>query len=206
MSTLLRYSLAVAGFLLAVQPALAESLKSGTHVPAVPPSLEPPAGYSLFFQGHAQGTQNYICLATSSGLAWTFIGPQATLYRTSKGEIHRQLTTHFLGGNPSEAGLLRPTWQHSIDSSRVWARSVAASSDPAFVEPGAIPWLLLQAAGVEKGPDGGWFLAQTAFIQRLNTSGGLAPTTGCTQPTQIGTLVFVPYEADYLFYRTRHRR
>jgi hypothetical protein len=185
---------------------MAETLKPGTRVPAVPPSLEPPAGHVLFFQGHAEGTQNYICLATSSGMAWTFIGPQATLYRAFKGELHQQLTTHFLSGNPSEAGLLRPTWQHSVDTSRVWARSLAASSDPAFVEPGAIPWLLLQAAGVEKGPDRGPFLAQTAFIQRLNTSGGLAPAIGCTQPTQTGTMVFVPYAADYLFYKARHRR
>ena len=43
----------------------------------------------------------------------------------------------------------------------------------------------------------------TTFIQRVNTSGGLAPPTGCTAPADIGHQAFVPYTADYVFYAKR---
>jgi Protein of unknown function (DUF3455) len=39
------------------------------------------------------------------------------------------------------------------------------------------------------------------FIQRVNTEGGLAPATGCDSPTDIGNKRFVPYKADYVFYK-----
>ena len=45
-----------------------------------PPGLEVPAGHTLFLQGSAIGTQNYICLPTDSGFGWVFFGPQATLF------------------------------------------------------------------------------------------------------------------------------
>jgi hypothetical protein len=41
----------------------------------------------------------------------------------------------------------------------------------------------------------------TRFIQRLNTDGGAAPSTGCVRPTDIGKKEFVPYTADYIFYK-----
>ena len=48
--------------------------------PPVPPNLEVPAGNQAFLEGHAIGTQNYICLPSGSGFAWTLFGPQATLF------------------------------------------------------------------------------------------------------------------------------
>ena len=75
-----------------------------------------------------------------------------------------------------------------------------SSSDPDFVAPGAIAWLLLQVVGAQDGPDGGDTLTATTFIQRLNTSGGVAPSTGCTSSTDVGHQAFVPYTADYFFY------
>jgi hypothetical protein len=44
-------------------------------------------------------------------------------------------------------------------------------------------------------------LTKTTFIQRLNTSGGLAPTTGCTSSTDLGNEAFVHYTANYFFYQ-----
>jgi hypothetical protein len=38
-----------------------------------------------------------------------------------------------------------------------------------------------------------------AFVQRINTAGGLAPTGGCDAST-VDTLVRIPYSADYYFY------
>ena len=80
-------------------------------------------------------------------------------------------------------------------------RGDPSSSDPAFVAPGAIPWLLLQVVGAQDGPTGGDKLSETTFIQRLNTSGGIAPSTGCAMATDVGKRAFVPYTADYFFYK-----
>jgi hypothetical protein len=169
--------------------------------PPVPDSIHVPAGHRLFLAGHAFGTQNYICLPSGASVGWTLFGPQATLFHNDA----RQVMTHFLSPNPDEAGTLRATWQHSVDTSAVWARAIASSSDPGFVAPGAIPWLLLEVVGVEGGPTGGSRLTATTYVHRLNTAGGIAPATGCSQSANVGSRIFVPYEADYFFYRERRR-
>lgn len=186
----------VLGLAFSTSPAQAQN---GIDVPPVPLNIEVPPGHVPFLQGHAVGTQNFVCLVTKGGFAWTFVGPQATLFDPLSGD--QQLTTHFLSVNPVDT-TARPTWQHSVDSSKVWGRVAASSADPNFVEPGAIPWLRLAAAGSESGPGGGSLLAQTTFIQRLNTSGGVAPSTGCRNANDIGTMALVPYTADYIFYTT----
>ena len=55
-------------------------------------------------------------------------------------------------------------------------------------------------AGVQDGPTGGDTLTATTFIQRPNTSGGVAPSIGSASPTDVGNKAFVPYTADYFFY------
>ena len=105
-------------------------------------------------------------------------------------------------------GLIRATWQHR-DTSTVWAKvnvnddgSLGLSTDPAFVEKDAVAWLLLKVVGAEDGPTGGDTLSHnTTFIQRLNTSGGIAPATGCSSLADVGHQVLMPYTADYFFYR-----
>lgn len=182
-------------------PALAQSQARETHgVPAVPPLLEVEDGYSPFLVAHAVGTQNYACVPTATGIAWKQFAPQATLFRQVRDELRQQLTTHFLSANPDEYGVARPTWQDSSDSSRVWGKLNQSSLDVAFVQPGAIAWLLLDVVGAEAGPTGGGYLAKAKFIQRVNTVGGIAPSTGCDAST-IGAIALVPYEADYVFYR-----
>jgi hypothetical protein len=109
------------------------------EVPPVPSNLEVPAGHAVFLEGQAVGTQNYVCLPTATGVAWKFLGPQATLFLTFRGGFQQQITTHFLSANPAESATPRPTWQHSFDSSQVWGRAAASSLDPNFVAPGAIP-------------------------------------------------------------------
>jgi len=169
--------------------------------PPVPDSIRVPAGDRLFLAGHAFGTQNYICLPSGAGFAWALFSPQATLFHNDA----RQVMTHFLSPNPEEAGTLRATWQYSVDTSAVWARAIASSSDSGFVAPDAIPWLLLEVVGADGGPTGGRRLTVATYIQRLNTAGGIAPATGCSQSANVGSRTFVPYEADYFFYRDQHR-
>jgi hypothetical protein len=169
--------------------------------PPVPAGIQVPAGHRAFLEGHAVGTQNYICLPSGATFGWILFGPQATLFDRAD----NQAMTHFLSANPDEGGTLRATWQHSRDTSAVWAMMTGTSSDPNFVEPGAIPWFRLQVVGAEDGPNRGDRLSGATYIQRLNTSGGLAPSTGCTLSTDVGKRAFVPYTADYLFYRAQGR-
>ena len=187
------YLVLVAGVCLAM---LSPGLYAQAAGPDVPFNLEVPAGHTLFLRGRAIGTQNYICLADDDGFAWAFVGPQATLFK-----FKRQIITHFLSPNPDEEGLARATWQHSRDTSTVWAGTIQSSGDPDFVKPGAIPWFLLQVVGAEPGPAGGTRLTETSYIQRIRTSGGVAPEAGCDQVSNVGARAFVPYKAHYLFYK-----
>ncbi|WP_442498254.1 DUF3455 domain-containing protein [Methylobacter sp. sgz302048] len=175
------------------QPVHADSVTP----PPVPADIQVPAGNKAFLVGHAEGTQDYICLPSGSGFAWTFFGPQATLFNDND----KQIITHFLSPNPFEADASRVTWQQSQDTSTVWGAGIASSSDPDFVQPGAIPWLLVQVVGAQDGPTGGGKLTETTFIQRLNTSGGTAPSAGCDLSTDIGKKALVRYTADYFFYK-----
>jgi hypothetical protein len=173
------------------------SLSWPAHADPVPASIQVPAGNTAFLEGHAIGTQNYICLPSGAGFAWTFFGPQATLF----GDDDEQVITHFLSPNPTEGGTPRATWQHSQDTGTVWAVAIASYSTPGFTARGDIPWLLLRVVGAQDGPTGGQTLTHTTFIQRLNTSGGVAPSAGCSMSTDVGRRSLVPYTADYLFYK-----
>ena len=166
--------------------------------PSVPDGIGVEAGNKLFLVGHALGTQNYICLPSGSGFAWTLFTPQATLFDGDLGQV----ITHFFSPNPEENGAIRATWEDSRDSSAVWASAVKSSTDAAFVAPDAIPWVKLKKVGVLAGPAGGDRLTATSFVQRVNTAGGVAPSTGCGSLAEVGKKAFVPYTADYFFYKS----
>jgi hypothetical protein len=188
---------AFAGVLILVLPAMTAGASQATITPPpVPANIQVPAGNKAFLAGHAVGTQNYICLPSGSGFAFSLFTPQATLFN----DDHRQIITHYFSPNPFESGTIRATWQSSRDTSKVWGAVSASSTDPAFVAPGAIPWLLVTVVGAQAGPTGGDTLTPTTFIQRLHTSGGVAPSTGCASSTDVGSRAFVPYTADYVFY------
>ena len=178
------------------QPALADTITP----PAVPDGLGVETGNKPFLVGHAFGTQNYICLPSGGGFAYSLFTPEATLLH----DEGNQVITHFFSPNPdpSDNGTTRATWEHSRDSSRFFGSVVQQSSDSRFVAPGAISWVLLARAGVQAGPTGGDVLTKTTFVQRVNTAGGVAPSTGCASSADVGRKAFVPYTADYFFYRS----
>lgn len=186
--------LIVAAAIAAAKPVAAEPAKAA---PAVPSNLVVDDGSRVFLVAHAHGTQNYVCLPNAAGFAWTLYGPQATLFDDNG----KQLITHFLSANPIESGVLRPTWQHSDDTSGVWAAAVEVSTDANFVAPGAIPWLLLDVVGAQYGTPSGHKLSYATHVQRVNTAGGVAPAGGCSAAGDVGRKVLVPYLADYVFYR-----
>jgi hypothetical protein len=166
--------------------------------PDVPGNLVVPDDVRPYIMARAEGTQNYVCMATGNkSVSWVFHGPQATLFDAADAQV----MTHFLSPNPAENDAARATWQDSRDTSAVWAVAIASSSDQAYVAPGSIPWLLLRVVGVRLGPTAGDRLAQTQYIQRVNTQGGVAPAAGCRSATDAGKRALVPYTTDYVFYR-----
>jgi hypothetical protein len=129
----------------------------------------------------ARGVQVYQCRATpgaaSGPMQWVFVAPQADLFDADG----RRVGTHFDG----------PRWQ-ADDGSRI-VGSVKARVDAPRA--GAIPWLLLTAAS--EGRDGRF--SRVAQVQRINTTGGAAPETGCGAGSVVAS-VSVPYTADYVFF------
>jgi Protein of unknown function (DUF3455) len=167
--------------------------------PSVPDKLHPPEGNEPFLIGHAFGTQDYVCAASGSGVAFVLTTPEAVLFDNPA----RRIINHYFSANPFEAGTVRATWQSTRDSSAFWGKLSAMAtsvSDPEFVAPDAIAWVLLSRAGILEGLEGGGSLAATTFVQRVNTVGGLAPSFGCLSPDDVNTTAFVPYEADYVFF------
>lgn len=188
---------------------LALACAFGTVTHAAAQGITPPQGNSAFLVGHAEGSQGYVCLPTSTGgTSWTINAarPEATLFTKVFGQDF-QIITHFasINANPNENATLpvplsgNATWQSSFDTSKVWAKAVAsipAGSDPSCPNAGSIACLLLQSVGNQQGPTGGKLLANVTFVQRLNTNGGSAPTTACS----VGQTQLVPYTADYFFF------
>ena len=167
--------------------------------PPVPAILNPPDGSEVFLIGHAFGTQDYVCAPSGAGFAFVLTTPEAVLFDNPA----RRVINHFFSANPFERGTVRATWQSTRDGSAFWGKLSASATfekNPEFVAKDAIAWLGLSQAGVLEGLGGGGILATTTFVQRVNTVGGLAPTTGCSSPDDVGTTAFVPYQADYVFF------
>lgn len=195
-SMILAAAAALAFTISSPQPAYADDVITP---PPVPANIQVPAGNVPYLVGHAAGTQNYVCLPSGDTFRYTLFTPQATLFNDDMEEI----MTHYFGPNPDEGGTIRAAWQHSQDTSTVWGQVMPgnSSTDPKYVAPGAIAWLLVTIVGDQAGPTGGDKLTQTTYIQRVNTSGGVAPSTGCSSASNIGSQAFVPYTTDYYFYK-----
>jgi hypothetical protein len=72
----------------------------------------------------------------------------------------------------------------------------ARTVPPVTVTASAIPWLILSAVPTDTVGPG--IFARTTYVQRVNTTGGLAPAT---PPTALGQEARVAYTAEYFFYR-----
>ena len=140
----------------------------GTHGRDVPEAIKVPAGNKKIAVMPARGVQTYQCAAG----AWTFLQPDAILRNHGVAEV-----LHSKG----------PVWTSVRDGSSVTAAAQASSPVP-----NSVPQLLLKSTA-NRGPG---LLAGVTFVQRLNTTGGVAPTGTCTD----GATASVPYTADYAFW------
>lgn len=162
-------------------PPAPTSAERKTEFPKSPPELQVPPNSSLVLKARGKGVQIYECVAKPDDkktFAWKLKAPEADLFSDS-GE---KVAHHFAG----------PSWQAS-DGSSVLGSVMSKADAP---DAGAIPWLLLTSVG--KGPG---LFANVMHIQRLDTSGGKAPDSGCDQAhAKTKAEVRVPYEATYYFY------
>ena len=157
---------------------LAVSLDDVIEAPALPAGCEQlavPAGNEVAYKVYASGVQVY----RWNGTAWALFGPEANLFASANYRGH--VGTHYVG----------PTWESNSGSFVVSSGSTAIPCTP---DPTAIAWLRLTAI-TTSGP--GVFDGVT-FIQRVNTVGGLRPTT---PGTSIGQEVKSPYTTEYYFYK-----
>lgn len=148
----------------------------------IPKALKVPNAKAIEIVG-ASGVQIYECRAKrdhTDQAEWSFVGPEAELFDSGGSRIGR----HYAG----------PHWE-ATDGSRVMGTVAARSDAPSSSD---IPWLLINARNVSQG---GRFAGIT-HIQRVNTSGGVAPAFGCNMGN-IGTSVRVPYTTDYVMLNAR---
>jgi hypothetical protein len=147
-------------------------------------------GPTLKFKAHAIGDQIYTCTGTTSSAgdggadagvttyAWALKQPDAKLYD----DTNTQIGTHGLG----------PNWTSTKDASVVTAAKVAGVASTLS---DAIDWLELKA----NGHTGAGVFSDVTYVQRVNTTKGKAPATGC-DAAHAAAEVKVGYTADYYFY------
>jgi Protein of unknown function (DUF3455) len=152
--------------------------QSGFTLPAIPSEIAVPEGQKVALVALGRGTQNYACQANAAqtGFEWAFKAPEANLFDASNTKI----ASHFGG----------PTWE-APDGSRVVGEVKARVASP-----NTIPWLLLSA----KSTAGTGLFGKITFIQRLATTGGSAPSSGCDATSTVGSEARMTYTSLYVFF------
>lgn len=155
--------------------------KRPTEPGQVPPVLVP-AGEKAVETLAARGVQIYQCrsklAADGKTIAeWTFVAPEAELFDSAGKPVGK----HYAG----------PHWE-ALDGSKILGAVKSRADAPAA---GAIPWLLLTA----KSMAGDGRFSKITSVQRINTTGGVAPDSGCEQG-KVGSNIRVDYTADYVLF------
>jgi hypothetical protein len=148
---------------------------------AVKLPLNAPKGNTRVLTVYAEGFQKYKAVSKGGDpdvFEWVFVAPLADLF-----DIHNnKVGTHSIG----------PSWQLSPSDS-IFAQQFTPAKTAPSPDGSGVDWLLLMPkAG--KTPTG--VFADVAYIQRIATKGGKAPTT---PPANISSTVNVPYTAIYRF-------
>jgi Protein of unknown function (DUF3455) len=137
-----------------------------------------PEDNSAYLTVHAKGDQIFHCVLNTGDYSWKWHGPEAKLYDTQNQAL---VGSHGAG----------PSWTYK-DGSGVKAKVIQKIDVP---NKASAAWLLLKVT--EHQRDG--VLAKANYIQRINTKGGVAPSSGC-DANHLGSEKRVVYSADYTFY------
>lgn len=202
-------------------PTVASPLPFGNAYPGAPSTFQP---VSLFpeYTRSAPAAQVYECRSNGSGgYAWTFIRPEASLTPVTTQPIRNPDSVSFDHFRyPGGITYVRefpvtppagPAWRLSSpaynDGITTWGQEIFVGAVDVSVPNGTgnIPLLRVRNAetafsGVLPGP-----ITPTArpyfetYVLRLNTQGGVAPTTGCSTAADVGRRHRSPYSCDYYF-------
>jgi hypothetical protein len=190
------------------------------------PAEPPPLGTSTMsampdYTRSAPAAQVYECRQSGSGFAWTFLQPEAGLQPLTTQPVQNLETLildHFRYpggidyGPPTGTPPVGPSWRVSAPA---LDQGTPTSGQTLFVGaveasvpngPDNVPQLrVANVARIDQGLPSEVFSrttsdgTQTGYALRLNTTGGIAPATGCGGAADVGKRQRVPYSADYYF-------
>jgi len=152
----------------------------------IPATIELPAnlpnGNTRVATFYAVGVQKYkaqqIAGSDPAAYQWVFVAPQADLYDITNAKVG----THSAG----------PTWQLSINDS-IYGQQYSPPKTAPSEDLVSIDWLLLK---IKTGTVPTGIFSNVAYIQRIATKGGKAPTT---PPNNASETAEVKYKAVYRF-------
>lgn len=152
----------------------------------VPAAIDFPAnasGHTRITTLYAEGVQKYKAQLKSGSTTqyeWVFVAPQADLYDVNNNKVG----THGAG----------PYWALSATDS-IFAQAFSPAKTSPSDAPATIDWLLLM--NKQGKPPTGLF-ASVAYVQRIATKGGKAPSN---LPVSATETTDIPYTAIYRFTR-----
>ncbi|MGZ5025921.1 MAG: DUF3455 domain-containing protein [Methylobacter sp.] len=144
---------------------------------SIPEQIKAPAAYRPVLTVHAKGDQIYQCSVDNNAYSWQVQAPDAKLF-DDKGNI---VGNHTAG----------PVWEYK-EGSRVVGRVVSKVD---VAPDSSISWLLVEVVSHQ----GDGLFSNVNFINRINTHGGLPPSSKC-DANHLGSEKRVAYTADYIFY------
>jgi Protein of unknown function (DUF3455) len=148
---------------------------------SLPVAVQVPAGHKVALEIVGAGDITYQCNPKkdmAGQFEWVFVGPDAKLNDRSGKQVGKYY------GPPA-------TWE-SMDGSKITGMQVAVAPSSA----GNIPLQLVKANPAM----GAGAMTGVTYIQRVATSGGVAPATVCDAGSS-GSKQIVRYQADYIFYK-----
>ena len=147
----------------------------------LPAAVQVPAGHKVALETVGAGDITYQCNPKkdmAGQFEWVFVGPDAKLNDRSGKQVGKYY------GPPA-------TWE-SMDGSKLTGAQVAVAPSSA----GNIPLQLVKANPAM----GTGAMTGVTYIQRVATSGGVAPSLACDAGSA-GSKQIVRYQADYIFYK-----
>jgi hypothetical protein len=134
---------------------------------------------------YAEGVQKYKAKEKAGSdpvmYEWTLVAPQADLYDIT----NKKVGTHSAG----------PVWELFGDKGFIAAQHLSPARTAPSPDPASIDWLLLMP---KEGTVSTGVFANVAYIQRIATTGGKAPSSA---PTKATDTIDVKYTAVYRFTR-----
>jgi len=153
---------------------------NGPELPAECSSISVPEGNKLTFHAYAKGVQIYKWnLITQK---WDLLAPQAGLF--AEENYFGEIGSHYAG----------PRWESKSGSIVEGRRVLGTGCTP---DPTAVAWILLSKFTTE----GSGIFSKVTYIQRVNTTGGLAPSEAGLID---GEMKQIPYTAEYYFYKAEN--